>query len=63
MIKEILDEGNKNEQKLEDLLVDVLWDDVDDVTSFDNAGIMTNNNGVVVSYKGKEFQLTIVESR
>lgn len=33
------------------------------VQSFERAGVMTNNRGVVVRFGGAEFQITIVRSR
>ena len=38
--------------------------DVRDARSFDDAGLMTRNEGVVVELEdGSEFQITIVQSR
>ena len=57
-----------NEQEMEMTLADVLHEadglDLARVVTFADAGIMTNNAGLVVRMKdGSEFQITIVQSR
>jgi len=65
-----------DEQKLQDILIALLEDvidgkmddvyadelsDVKSITSFDQAGLLTDNKGLVLKCKsGTEFQLTIV---
>ena len=56
------------ETGMRELLADVLLDDesgeVRNVESFETAGLMTSNEGLVVHMDdGTEFQLTIVQSR
>lgn len=46
---------------LHDLLIE--HDDGIDVRTFENAGVMTYNSGLVVSIGDREYQLTIVQSR
>lgn len=51
------------ENELQDLLADLLCEDASHVSTFTDAGIMTNNKGVVVTFEsGAEFQVTIVQS-
>jgi hypothetical protein len=57
-----------SESEMRELLTELLLDDengaeVRNCESFENAGLMTNNEGVVVRFEdGREFQLTIVRS-
>ena len=58
------------EKDFEVLLADAIWEEVEeregqsvDIRSFEEAGILTYNKGLVVRLKdGTEFQLTIVRS-
>lgn len=59
-----------DERGMRELLADLLLDDEDlnagrrDVRSFEDEGLMTNNEGLVVRMEdGSEFQLQIVQSR
>jgi hypothetical protein len=38
-------------------------DSVPNATSFESAGVLTNNRGLVVRFGDSEFQITIVRSR
>ncbi len=55
-------------EAIEDLLDDVpeeavLYDEVKRTSSFESAGILTSNAGLVVRLKdGTEFQITVVQS-
>ena len=57
------------EDSVQDGLMSLLegWDDsfeISRVTTFENAGVMTYNKGLVITMPdGTEFQLTIVQSR
>ena len=59
-----------NERKIESLILDLEYDDENPLirkiaraTSFEDAGILTRNRGVVLRmYDGSEFQITIVQS-
>ena len=59
--------GPKSEEGFEDYLADLLEhdDDLDtEAETFEAAGVMTNNRGLVVRLpNGAEFQVTIVRSR
>ncbi|HOD84367.1 MAG: hypothetical protein BWX88_03447 [Planctomycetes bacterium ADurb.Bin126] len=58
-----------NEHEMEDLLANLLQNedeapDVRRVTTFEEAGILTYNRGLIVRTEdGSEFQITIVRSR
>lgn len=55
-----------NDTDMQTFLVDLLLDsddDVESVNTFDEAGVLTHNQGVVVAFEnGAEFQITIVQS-
>ena len=54
-----------NNRQLENYLIDKLYEDKDIsyVDTFDNCGLLTRNQGVVIKFKnGDEFQVTIVKS-
>lgn len=54
------------EQDIEGLLIERLsdQDDARGITTFEDAGVMTRNKGVVLRMEdGSEFQITIVRSR
>ncbi len=59
-----------DERKIEKLLRDLIWAEsdegetpVDNIEDFVQAGICTNNRGLIVRFQdGSEFQLTIVQS-
>lgn len=54
------------EQDIEELLIERLseQDDAHSITTFEDAGVMTRNKGVVLRMEdGSEFQITIVRSR
>jgi len=54
------------EQDIEELLIERLseQDDAHSITTFEDAGVMTRNKGVVLRMEdGSEFQVTIVRSR
>lgn len=60
-----VENGSKQEQEFLFLLGDVLdgEGEVDDVRSFDDAGVLTMNVGLVVRLTdGTEFQVTVVQS-
>lgn len=49
-------------------LTDAVWgeleDELDNVDSFESAGVLTSNDGFVVKMRdGSEFQVTVVRSR
>jgi len=53
------------EQDIEKLLIERLseQDDAHNITTFEDAGVMTRNKGVVLRMEnGSEFQITIVKS-
>ena len=52
------------EDMLDDLPEDgIFWDEVKRISSFETAGVLTSNAGLVVKMKdGTEFQLTVVQS-
>ena len=58
-----------NEIELETMLYELLQDgeaspEIGRVQTFEEAGLLTNNRGLVVRTEdGQEFQITIVESR
>ena len=61
-----------SEQQLEETLSEVIWFandeegiiDIEGIDSFDQAGILTMNKGLVLNMEdGSQFQLTIVKSR
>ena len=56
-----LKEASKNEYNFQDMLVELLDKSHIDVNSFEELGLMSNNAGLVVKYKNKKYQLTIVE--
>ncbi len=69
-----VDESTKEkftEKSIEEMLKDACteWElnfmpHVKDVCTFEEAGILTNNNGVVIEMvDGTEFQITIVQSK
>ena len=53
----------------EDMLADAGWDEEDgqpgiqDVRSFNDAGVMTSNAGLVLTTDMGEYQITVVRSR
>jgi len=55
-----------NDSDMQTFLVDLLLDsddDVESVNTFDEAGVLTHNQGLVVAFdNGAEFQITIVQS-
>lgn len=57
-----MDKDNHEEVCQALCLDDVL--EVEDATTFENAGVMTSNKGVVVTLPdGSQFQVTVVKSR
>ncbi len=59
-------EGDDDDQTLADLARDLAsnFEGITKVTSFDDAALLTSNEGVIVRTKnGAEFQITIVQSR
>ena len=55
-----------NNRQLENYLIDKLYGvkDISYVDIFDNCGLLTRNQGVVIKFKnGDEFQITIVKSQ
>ena len=55
-----------NNRQLENYFIDKLYEDEDIsyVDTFDNCGLLTRNQGVVIKFKnGDEFQITIVKSQ
>jgi hypothetical protein len=66
----MFDTDTKTEADMRELLADLLLDDEDlaagrrDVRSFEDSGLLTRNEGLVVRMEdGSEFQVTIVKSR
>jgi len=59
--------SNYNAERVESELAEVLaenWDEAQQMASFAEAGVLTNDNGFVLAMKdGSEFQITIVQSR
>jgi hypothetical protein len=51
------------EQEFSDLLTDALYEaGIDNVRSFEDAGLLTRNEGLVILIGSSEFQITIVQS-
>ena len=48
--------------QFEEFLADVLYasEDIDNVRTFEEAGVLSSESGLVVSYDGEEYQVTIV---
>ncbi|GJQ29724.1 MAG: hypothetical protein HBSAPP03_16080 [Phycisphaerae bacterium] len=59
-------EGDDDDQTLADIARDIAenFEGIDRVTSFDDAALLTSNEGVIVrTTSGAEFQISIVQSR
>ncbi len=63
---------DNNEQTIEGVLIDAIALYVDEgpsdvalsrVDTFEDAGVMTTNRGLVIGFGGREYQITIVRSR
>lgn len=58
--------GILNEEEIQELLIELLSDDLDadeGIESFEDAGMLTHDKGLVLRLGDREFQITIVRSR
>ena len=53
-------DGQPTERELAELIG--LIDDIQDWSYFDEAGILTDNQGLVLNINGAEFQVTIIRT-
>lgn len=53
-----------NEFEITSMIAEYIAAETDaDVRTFERAGVMTNNAGIVVTIDDQEFQITVVQSR
>jgi hypothetical protein len=58
---QVTERYNKWEGSIQNLLIDVLDGEVDRVDTFEEAGLLTRDAGVVIKNEGKTYQITILE--
>ena len=60
-----MNETTPQESDVEDLLYNLLInaEEIQGINTYEGAGILTQNRGLVIETEGREFQITIVRSR
>lgn len=59
-----MNEFPMQESDVEDMLYNLLIDteEIEEINTFEERGVLTQNRGLVIETEGREFQITIVRS-